>query len=201
MRKTLREIAVLINGEVVGDENIVVTGIAGIQEASPGDITFVANPKYLPFIDRTEASAIITSRDVKNAKKPIIRVENPSLAFTRVVSLITPQESHPKGLHPTVIQGKKVLLGKDVALGAYVVIEDVVSIGDKSIVYPGCYIGANVKIGSNSIIYPNVSIREGSIIGNNVIIHSGTVIGSDGFGFVTVEGKHHNIPQTAKAVI
>lgn len=201
MRKTLREIAVLINGEVVGDENIIVTGIAGIQDASPGDITFLANPKYLPFIDRTEAAAIITSRGIKSARKPIIRVENPSLAFAKVVSLITPQESHPKGLHSTVIQGKKVILGNDVALGAYVVIEDAVSIGAKTIVYPGCYIGANVKIGSNSIIYPNVSIRERSIIGNNVIIHSGTVIGSDGFGFVTVEGRHYKIPQLGKVVI
>ncbi|MFH1397572.1 MAG: UDP-3-O-(3-hydroxymyristoyl)glucosamine N-acyltransferase [Candidatus Omnitrophota bacterium] len=201
MRKTLKEIAVSINGEVVGDENIIVTGIAGIQEALPGDITFLADPKYLAFINRTEASAIITSRDIKSAKCAIIRVDNPSLAFTKVVSLVTPQESHPKGLHPTVIQEKKVVLGKDVAIGAYVVIEDSVSIGAKTIIYPGCYIGANVKIGSNSIIYPNVSIREESIIGSNVIIHSGTVIGSDGFGFVTVDGIHHKIPQIGKVVI
>ncbi len=201
MRKTLKEIAVLINGEVVGDDNIVVTGIAGIQEALPGDITFLANPKYLTFIDRTKASAVITSRDIKSARCAIIRVENPSLAFTKVVSWVTPQESHPEGLHSTVIRGKKVILGKDVALAAYVVIEDSVSIGDKTVVYPGCYIGANVKIGRNSIIYPNVSIREESIIGSNVIIHSGTVIGSDGFGFVTVDGIHHKIPQLGKVVI
>ncbi|MBU2258781.1 MAG: UDP-3-O-(3-hydroxymyristoyl)glucosamine N-acyltransferase [Candidatus Omnitrophica bacterium] len=201
MRKTLKEIAVLIDGEVVGDESIVVTGIAGIQEALPGDITFLSNSKYLPFIDRTQASAIITSRDIKSAKKPIIRADNPSLAFTKIVSLIVPQEARPKGLHPTAIIGKKVVLGRDVALDAYVVIADGTVIGERTIIYPGCYIGADTKIGDNSVIYPNVSIREGSVIGNNVIIHSGTVIGSDGFGFVTVDGIHHKIPQLGKVVI
>lgn len=201
MRKTLKEIAVLIDGDVVGDENIVITGIAGIQEALPGDITFLANPKYLTFIDRTQASAIITSRDVKSAKKPIIRADNPSLAFTKIVSLIAPQEVRPKGLHPTAIVSKKAILGKDVALDAYVVIADGALVGDKTVIYPGCYIGVDTKIGSNSVIYPNVSIREGSIIGSNVIIHSGTVIGSDGFGYVTVDGIHHKIPQLGKVVI
>ena len=196
MRKTLKEIAELINGEIVGDENVVIRGISGIKEAQEGDITFVANTKYSPLIEKTDASAIITSRDITQASKPIIRTENPSLAFAKIVSLIAPNEvKHPQGIHPSAILGKDVTLGGDVAVGPYVAIEDGVWIGDKTIIYAGCFIGHHTRIGSQTLIYPNVSIRERIIIGNRVIIHSGTVVGSDGFGFATIEGLHHKIPQ------
>jgi UDP-3-O-[3-hydroxymyristoyl] glucosamine N-acyltransferase len=196
MRKTLKEIARLIEGEVIGDDSIVITGVAGIKEAQAGDITFLANPKYFPLVDKTSASAIITSREVEKTIKPIIRTENPSLAFAKIIASFAPNEtSHPKGIHSTVILGKNVLLGKNAAVGPYTVIEDNVSVGDNAVIYSGCFIGHHSKIGSNTLIYPNVSIRERIIIGNGVIIHSGTVIGSDGFGFATIKGMHHKIPQ------
>jgi len=196
MRKTLKEIAVFLDGEVVGDGSTVITGVAGIKEAAEGDITFLANPKYSPLIDTTRASAIITSRDVVRVPKPIIRTENPSLAFAKIISLAAPNEpKHPKGVHPSALIGKNVSLGKGVAIGPYAVIEDDVAIGDKSIIYSGCFIGHHTKIGNDTLVYPNVSIRERVNIGSRVIIHSGTVIGSDGFGFVTINGMHHKIPQ------
>jgi len=202
MRKTLREIAQLIDGEVVGNGNTVITGVCGIKEAQAGDITFLANPKYLPFIDKTLASAIITSREVKNASKPIIRTEDPSLAFARIVSSLMPSEArHPRGIHQSVILGKNVSLGPNTAIGAYVVIGDDTEIGDNTIIYPGCFIGHNTKIGNDTLIYSNVSIRENVTIGSKVIIHSGTVIGSDGFGFATIKGEHHKIPQLGTVVI
>jgi UDP-3-O-[3-hydroxymyristoyl] glucosamine N-acyltransferase len=202
MQKTLKEIAQLINGEIVGDDSIIITGISGIQEADVGDITFVANPKYLPLIEKTRASAIVTSRDIKTASKPIIRTENPSLAFAKIVSSVMPCEvKHPEGLHSTAILGEKVSLGQNVALGPYVVIEDNVSIGDNTIIYANCYVGHHSQIGSNTLVYPNVSIRERINIGNRVVIQSGTVIGSDGFGFVTIEGIHHRIPQVGTIII
>lgn len=196
MQKTLGEIAKLIDGEVVGDEGVIITGVSGIKEAIEGDITFVANPKYFPFIEKTHASAIITPQDIKTASKPIVRTENPSLAFAKIVSLAAPSEiKHPKGIHPTAILGKQVCLGKNVAIGPYTVVENDVSIGDSTIIYAHCYMGNNTKIGTDTLIYSNVSIRERVTIGNRVIIHCGTVIGSDGFGFATVEGIHHKIPQ------
>jgi len=196
MRKTLKEIAKFLDGEVVGNDEVVITGVCGIKEAAEGDITFVANPKYSPLIEKTRASAIITSRDIKTAPKPIIRTENPSVAFAKMVSLIAPNEvKHPKGIHPSAILGKEVSLGRDVAIGPYAVIEDEVLIGDKTIIYAGCFIGRRTKIGNDSLIYPNVSILERVTIGNRVIIHSGTVVGSDGFGFATIKGLHHKIPQ------
>lgn len=201
-RKTLAEIAKIIEGEVVGDGDIVITGLCGIKEAQAGDLTFVANSKYLPLIEHTRASAIITSRDIDSFSKPIIKTENPSLAFAKMVSLLSPNHAvHPSGIHSTVILGKNVKLGKDVAVGPYVIIEDSVRIGDETIIYAGCYIGHHSIIGKNTLIYPNVSIRERITLGNHVIIHSGTVIGSDGFGFATVKGMHEKIPQIGTVVI
>jgi UDP-3-O-[3-hydroxymyristoyl] glucosamine N-acyltransferase len=202
MKKTLKEIAGLIGGEVVGDGNVIITGVCGIKEAHPGDITFLANPKYLPLLESTDASAIIVSRDIAQASKPVIRTENPSLAFTKAVSLFAPVDvRHPKGIHPTAIVGKKVTLGENVALGPYAVVEDEASIGDNTVIYPGCYIGYQAVIGKDTLIYANVSVRERTSIGDRVIVHSGTVIGSDGFGFETVDGIHHKIPQIGTVLI
>lgn len=202
MQKTLKEIAEFIGGEIVGDENVVIKGVAGIEEARTGDITFIANPKYLSFMDKTAASAIITSKEIKSAPRPIIRTENPSLAFVKTVSFLIPCEIiHPRGIHPSAILGKNVSLGRDVAIGPYTVIEDNVSIGDRTVIYAGTFVGYQTKIGNDAIIYPQVSIRERISIGNRVIIHSGTAIGSDGFGFVKVEGVHHKIPQVGTVVV
>lgn len=201
-RKTLAEIARIIDGEVIGDGNIVITGVCGIKEAKSGDLTFVANPKYLPLIEHTRASAIITSRDIEPISKPVIKTENPSLAFAKMVSLLSPNHMvYPKGIHSTAIIAGDVKLGKNVAIGPYVVVEDSVVIGDNTVIYSGCYIGHHSALGKNTLIYPNVSIRERTAIGSHVIIHSGTVIGSDGFGFATVRGMHEKIPQIGTVVI
>lgn len=202
MQKTLKEVAEIVGGEVVGNPDVVITGICSIKEAKPGDITFVVTPKYFSLISHTQASAVITYKEVKDAPKPIIRTENPSLAFAKMVSFLAPNEvKRPQGIHPLAILGKGVQLGEDVAIQAHCVIEDKVSIGDGTIIYAGVYIGHHTKIGSNTIIYPGVSVRERITIGSNVIIHSGSVIGSDGFGFAMVEGIHQRIPQIGTVVI
>jgi len=202
MRKSLKEIASLIEGEVVGNSDTIITGVCGIKEACEGDITFLANPKYAPFIEKTRASAIITSRQIEKALKPIVRTQDPSLAFARILTLIAPDEvSQPQGVHPTALIGKNVSVGKDAAIGPYAVIEDSANIGGGTVVHAGCFIGHHSKVGSDCIIYPNVSIRERISIGNWVIIHSGTVIGSDGFGFAKIRGSHHKIPQIGTVVI
>ena len=198
MKKTVKEIAELIGGQIVGDPGLVVTGISGIKEAVAGDITFLANPKYFPLLEKTQASVVITPFDTQALLKTIIRTQNPSLAFAKLMSLVVPSAGgkyHPKGIHPTAIIGNGVSLGKDAAIGAYTVVEDNVSIGDKAVIHAGCYLGHNSKIGRETLLYAHVSIREEVIIGDRVIIHNGTVIGSDGFGFATVDGLHHKIPQ------
>jgi UDP-3-O-[3-hydroxymyristoyl] glucosamine N-acyltransferase len=202
MKLTLKEISEFIGGELIGDPNIIITGISGIKEAKEGDITFLANPKYFPLTRSTKASAIITSPDVVNSTKPIIRTENPSLAFAKVVGLVAPNNiRHPKGIHPTAIIAKSAKIGKNVAVGPYTIIEDNVEIGNNTIIYGGCYIGHHTQIGEECLVYPNVSVRERIEIGSKVIIHSGAVIGSDGFGFATVKGVQEKIPQIGTVVI
>jgi UDP-3-O-[3-hydroxymyristoyl] glucosamine N-acyltransferase len=202
MKLTLQEIARLVNGELVGDPKTVITGISGIKEAKEGDITFLANSKYLSLLHHTKASAIITSRDISNSSKPLIRTESPSLAFAKVVSLVLPDDTkRPSGLHPTAIVSPTAKLGKNVAVGAYTVIDDKAQIGEGTIIYSGCYIGSNTKIGKDCLIYPHVSIRERIEIGDRVIIHCGTVIGSDGFGFAAVKGVQEKIPQIGTVLV
>ena len=196
MKKTLGEIAEIIQGTVVGDPDVIITGVSGVKEAKVGDLAFVANTKYLGLMDTTKASGIIVSREIKNAPKPVIQTDNPDLAFAKIVGLLAPNEIiHPEGIHPTAIIGKNVKIGKKVAIQPYVVIEHDALIGDGSVLSAGVYIGHHTRIGKDTLIYPHVTIRERVQIGDRVIIHSGTVIGSDGFGFSFVKGVHHKIPQ------
>lgn len=201
MRFTLGEIANLVGGELVGDPEVVITGISGIKEAREGDITFLANSKYYSLMKTTRASAIITSRENIEILKPVIKTDNPSIAFTKVVSLVAPNIEHPKGIHPTAIISPQAHLADNVTIGAYTVIENGVEIGKGTIIYSGCYVGPHTKIGKNCLIYPHVSIRERTEINNRVIIHSGAVIGSDGFGFAMVKGIQKKIPQIGTVCI
>lgn len=200
---TLKEICTLIEGELEGDSGVIIRGVSTLKDAREGDITFLGNPKYEFLLSSSKASAIIAARNMrKRVSKPVIRVDNPSLAFSKVVSLISPQEKKFfKGTHPSAVIGKDAVLGKDVSIGACAVIEDGVRIGDNTVISAGVFIGYNTTIGSDTLIYPNVTIREKSEIGSRVIIHSGTVIGSDGFGFEEVNGLHHKIPQVGIVVI
>jgi UDP-3-O-[3-hydroxymyristoyl] glucosamine N-acyltransferase len=200
---TIADIARLIEGELVGSGQIEITGCAGLKEAKEGDLSFLANSKYEPLARESKASAIIVPRQTSLPGKVVIRVDHPSLGFSRVINhflkdappLITP------GIHPTAVIAKDVKLGQDIAIGPYVVIESKATIGDGSKIYAHSYIGHGVKIGNNCLIYSHVSLRENIVIGDHVIIHSGTVVGSDGYGYVTVEGKHMKIPQIGTVII
>ncbi|MGD9014452.1 MAG: UDP-3-O-(3-hydroxymyristoyl)glucosamine N-acyltransferase [Candidatus Omnitrophota bacterium] len=202
MQMTVEEIADFLKGEVVGDGKVMIKGVCGIKEAKPGDITFLANSRYNHLVSQTCASAIITSPEMDYSAKPLIRVGNPSLAFANIVDKFYPRRViHPEGIHPSAIIAKSVKLGKDVGIGAYTVVEENVVIGDDTKIYPGCYIGRDTRIGNHTLIYANVSIRESITVGNRVVIQSGSVIGSDGFGFITQEGKHKRVPQIGTVVI
>lgn len=204
MLMSLKEIAELVEGQIIGDENIPITGVAGIKEAGKGDITFVANPRYASLMNTTQASAIIVGSGVENNHRPLIKTEDPYLAFTKVMNLLANGNGEavpPPGIHPTVILGKNVELGSNVSLQPYVVIEDDVQIGDKVTIHPHVYIGRKSRIGDETLIYPQVTIREKIAIGKRVIIHSGTVVGSDGFGFAPVKGVHHKVPQIGTVIV
>ncbi|MDD5686440.1 MAG: UDP-3-O-(3-hydroxymyristoyl)glucosamine N-acyltransferase [Elusimicrobia bacterium] len=197
MKKTLKEIAGITGDEVFGNENTIITNIAGIEEAKEGDITFVSNPKYIQFVETTKASAIVISEAQKSKVRiPAIVSKNPYLSYTKILIYIAKErEKHPSGISEKCSISKSAVVKDNVAISDFTVIGDNAEINTGTIVYPNCYIGRNVKIGKNCLIYSNVTIRENIIIGNNVIIHSGTVIGSDGFGYVPENGVLKKIPQ------
>ena len=204
MNVPLKEIASLVGGEIVGDKDIVIKGVSGIKEANQGEITFVANTKYASLMDSTNASVIIVSRDVDNGSRTLLRTDDPYLAFTKVMELWANGNGgsfSPVGVHPTVVIGKNVKFGNRVSVQAYVVLEDGVEIGDDAIISPHVYIGRKSKVGAETLIYPSVTVREKITIGKRCIIHSGTVIGSDGFGFAPVKGVHHKVPQIGTVII
>lgn len=200
----LGEIARYLGGELLGDTAVEVTGIAPIEDAKPGDLTFLANPKYGTFLNTTSASAVIVGLhdDITKCKISLIKHKNPYLAFARVLELFFGmQHEFPPGIHPTAILGKDAMLENGIHIGPHVVVEDRTKIGQNSTILAGCFIGADSEIGEKSLIYPNVIIRENVRIGKKAIIHSGAVIGSDGFGFARDGNKHHKIPQVGGVVI
>ncbi len=199
--KTLREIAQLINGEIVGDADIIITGFAGIEDAKPGDITFVAHPKYFALAKKTKASAIVAPPEMSANGTAIIRAADPSLAFTRILSSVLEKPSISPGIHPTAIVSPRVKVGDQVSIGAYAVIEDGVIIGARTVIAAGCFIGRNTSIGDDNVIHPRVTLKENISIGQRVTINSGTVIGSDGFGFIKVSGDYQRIPHIGRVEI
>ena len=202
MVRKLREISELVDGELLGDGDIEIHGIAGIKEAREGEITFVANAKYMSQIRRTKASAIISWKDAKCDGKPMILVDNPYLAWAEVVEAFSnKRRKSGSGIHHTAIIGDNCQISESAWIQAYAFIGDNVHIGDGVVVSPFVYIGDDSRVGARSFIYPNVTIREDVSIGERVIIHSGTVIGSDGFGFAQVSDRHYKVPQIGSIII
>ncbi|MBI5286681.1 MAG: UDP-3-O-(3-hydroxymyristoyl)glucosamine N-acyltransferase [Deltaproteobacteria bacterium] len=204
IRKSLGELAGFVGGEVSGDGEVAITGVASLEDASQGDITFIANPRYIPFVSTTRASAIIASADMAQSIKGrnILIAINPYLAFARVLDLFTSGpggtdlKSVPMGIHPKAELHPTARIGSSPSIYPFVYIGEGVRVGDRVTLFPGVYIGRDVTIGDDVLIYSNVSIREDCRIGNRVIIHCNAVIGSDGFGFAKDGSRLHKIPQT-----
>ncbi|HIE43946.1 MAG TPA: UDP-3-O-(3-hydroxymyristoyl)glucosamine N-acyltransferase [Candidatus Omnitrophica bacterium] len=201
MKKSLRELAEIVDGQVIGDPSVEIKGVAPLEEAQEGDITFFANAKFSHFLQNTKASAVIVDLKTPGNGKPLIRTRNPYAAFSKIMELWVKNKLPCQGIHPTAIVGERVKLGDGVSIGAYVVIEDEAIIGEQTIIRPHTFIGANSKIGRNCLIHPRVTIAENVQIGDGVIIHSGTVVGSDGFGFIGENGTHRKIPHLGTVVI
>ena len=197
MTFTLQELATLSGGELIGDPKLQITGAASLGEATPGEISFFANRKYIGLLRKTCASAIFVPPDFAepiNAAQ--VRVSDPTKAFEQVLLKFAPSAvTFAPGIHSTAIVDPSVQLGERVSIQPLAVIEAGTRIGDDTIVGAGSYIGHETVIGSACHIYPQVTIRERSKIGSRVIVHSGAVIGADGFGFEMVDGRQEKIQQ------
>jgi len=195
MKKHLKELAEWVGGTVIGDEEVEISGVASIEEAQPGQITFIANPKFLPKLRETNAAAIIVSPEITQSSKPLLCVTNPYLAFTKILTLFSQKTYQPKGIDPHTWISPTALLGNELTIHPFVYIGDRCRIGDRVILYPGVYVGEDSSIGEESVIYSNVSIYPGTVIGKRVILHSGVAVGSDGFGYVKEGRNNVKIPQ------
>jgi UDP-3-O-[3-hydroxymyristoyl] glucosamine N-acyltransferase len=193
----LQDLAAMSGGELVGDPSLQITGAASLAEATPGEISFFANRKYIAQLRRTRASAVFVPPDFS---EPItaaqIRVSNPAKAFEQVVLKFAPRPiTFAPGVHPSAVVDPSAHLGERVSIQPHAIIEAGAKIGDDTVIGAGSYIGHETVVGSACLIYPRVTIRERSRIGSRVIIHSGAVIGADGFGFEMVDGRHQKIQQ------
>lgn len=196
MKYTLHQIQSIIGGKILGEGGTVITGIAGIENAREGDISFVKNDTLIRQTLSSQASAFVVQREIPALKKPCIILQNPFFAFTLLLGDAAKKRfARQSIIHPSAIISSSAAIGKDASIGAYVVIEDNVVIGNNVVIYPGTFIGKDCKIGDNALIYANVSIREKCSIGRRVIIHCNSVIGDDGFGYLQMEKKHIKIPQ------
>ncbi len=198
----LYELAELVGGTVDGDGQTLIRGVAGIREAQPGEITFIANSKYEEFLDVTRASAVITSQG-RSAQKPVIRIDNPYYAYLQVLNLFAADVAvrYPRGVHESAVVDAGASLGANVAVGPLCHVAKGARIGDNTTLVAGVFVGEAVQIGRDCLIYPNVTMREGTAVGDRVILQPGVVLGADGFGYAKNGSTHHKVPQIGRVVI
>jgi UDP-3-O-[3-hydroxymyristoyl] glucosamine N-acyltransferase len=198
----LRELAERLACRLEGDGEVEIVRVAGIQHAQPGDLTFLANPKYEAAMARTRASAVLLRDEAPAAPCAMLRTPDPYLAFARAVGIFAPAWRPSPGIHGLAAVAADARIGRDVAIGAFVSIAEGAAIGDNTVIFPNVTIGPGAQVGADCVIHSNVAIRERVTIGNRVILQNGVVIGSDGYGFVRRgDGTHEKIPQVATVVI
>ena len=198
---TLKQIALEVKGAVVGDSSTAITSIDDIHEASNGSLSFAFLPKYKKIVKSSNASAFIVTNKKDLEEKPGIVVENPYLAMIKILELFSKKIPSKHILHTTAVISKSASIGENVGIGALSFVGDNVKIGNNVKIGAGVKINEGVTIGSDSIIKDNVVIYDDVIIGKHALIHSNTVIGSDGFGFTTIDKMHHKIPHIKSVII
>ncbi len=197
MEYSVRELAALVEGTVEGNPELRVSGVADLRSAQTEQLSFLGNDKYLPAARTTRAGVILIGREFQETlPSTLIRVDSASAAFTKIAALFAPQPiSYKPGVHASAVVDPSVILGEGVSIQPHAVIEAGARIGARSVIGSGSYVGHGSLLGEDCLIYPRVVIRERSVLGNRIILHSGVVIGSDGFGYQMVQGRHEKIPQ------
>ena len=198
----LAEIATILNCELDGDGDLEISGVAPINQAQSGELTFLTNRKYHKNLKTTRASAIIVSQEFASVTISTLRSKNPYLTFAKAIDLFYTQPKPVLGIHPTAIISKNSIIGLNASIGPYVFIDESVKIGRDIILHPHVVIYRGARIGNNFVAHSHVSVREDSIIGNHVTLQNGVVIGSDGYGFAKQDdGSYKKITQSGRVVI
>jgi len=195
LKKILREIAALVGGEVIGDDQVLITGISSLDQASRGEISFFFDSRYKDLVKNTKASALILSRKIDTYPGPQVVVRDPKLAYARVAEIFVSPVPRFSGISRDAAIDETSSIGENVSIYPMVYVGKGATIGDNVTIFPGTFIGDRVRIGKGTVLYPNVTVLQDCIIGSGVIIHAGCVIGSDGFGYVRDGAKNVKIPQ------
>jgi len=195
------EIAELVGGEVVGDGNAILKNFAPAERAQAGDLTFAENEDYFARAEQSAATAIIADKRFSSAKKILIRVPNARVAFAKALVLFFPDKKFPAGKHPTAVVAASAQIDPTAHIGPHCTVGERVKIGANSVLQAGNFVGDDSKLGEDVNLFPNVTLYPRTEIGNRVRIHAGTVIGSDGFGYVLDSGIHRKVPQIGNVII
>ena len=204
MEISAKELAALIGGSVEGNEGIKVSDFAKIEEAGPGDLSFIANPKYAHFASTTGASILLVSKEFEAPEKikaTLVRVNDPYSCLAQLMTMVANAQPKPKGIENPVFIGEGTTITDEIYIGAFAYIGKNVRIGRNCLIYPQTYIGDNCVVGDDTILYPGVKIYQDCKIGRRCILHAGAVIGSDGFGFAPADGHYEKIPQLGGVII
>lgn len=198
---TLGELAKHVGGHVEGDSSLQINSVTTLELAGEGDISFLANKKYVNELETTKASAVIINKKAKSSASLLI-ADDAYFAFREIVVLLHGQRKHKKvGVSSKASIAETAKIGKDCDIHDFVTISDNVKIGERCVLYPGVFVGAETEIGDDCILYPNVVIYDRCIVGSRVIIQANATVGEDGYGFATYKGKHHKIPHIGRAIL
>lgn len=198
----LADLAQHLGATLQGNPTISITGVASIETAEAGELTFVANPKYASLARTTRASAILVEPEFPEVSAATLRIKNPYLAFARAIELFYQPPIYAPGIHPTAVISPTAKIGTNAHIGAYAVVGDNVVLGDNAVLLPHSVVYANVRAGKNLFLHSHAVVREHCILGDNVLLQNGAVVGADGFGFAKqADGSWYKILQSGPTVL
>ncbi len=198
---TLTDLAERLDVRLAGEGSLIITGVRPLAAAGPSDLSFLHNPKYLAEARASRAGAILVADPGLLPGRNLLVTPQPYLTLARALELFHPAERPAPGVHPSAVVEEDVILGEAVSIGPKAVVGAGCRIGDRTIIGAGCLLSREVTVGADCLLHPGVVIRERCTVGDRCILHPGVVIGADGFGFATVEGVHHKVPQVGTVVL
>ena len=198
---TLGELAKHVGGQAVGDGALPVRGVRPLDQASPEHLSFYHNRRYLEAARATRAGVLLVADPAPFPGRTLLVCREPYAALGEILRLFHPVERPLAGIHPSAVVATSATVGEGAAVGACAVIGDGAVIGDRAVIGPGCVVAAAAAVGADSVLHPNVVVERGCRVGARCVVHAGVVIGSDGFGFATVDGEHRKVPQVGIVVV
>ncbi len=201
MSWTLGELAERVGGEVSGDRLRRISGVRTLEEAEAGDLSFLTHPRYARAARESRAGAVLVGRGVEVPGHDLLVAEHPTLALAQLLALVHPPSRPAPGVHPTAIIGPGAEVDPSASLGAYVVLGAGARIGPNCVLHPHVVVGESCRLGAGVVLHPHVVLYARVVLGDDCEVHAGTVLGSDGFGYATVGGVHHKIPQVGRVEI